>query len=90
MGYHHIELDPDSSRLCTIVPPWGMYEYLKLPMVLCNSPDIFEEKTNTLFAGFDYVQVYIDDLLVITKLSFEEHLNHLDIVLEMLETAALK
>ena len=44
MGYYHIELDPESSRLCTIVLPWGKYNYIKLPMGLCNSPDIFQEK----------------------------------------------
>ena len=90
MGYYHIKLDPESSRLCTIVLPWGKYEYLKLPMGLCNSPDIFQEKMNELFAGFDYVRAYIDDLLIITKGSFEEHLKQLDTVLEKLETAGLK
>ena len=44
MGCYHIELSPDSKRLCTIVLPWGKYEYQKLPMGLCNSPDIFQEK----------------------------------------------
>ena len=44
MGYYHIELHPDSRKLCTIVLPWGKYEYIKLPMGLCNSPDIFQEK----------------------------------------------
>ena len=39
MGYYHIELSPDSRKLCTIVLPWGKYEYLRLPMGLCNSPD---------------------------------------------------
>ena len=34
MGYYHIELSPDSKRLCTIVLPWGKYEYQKLPMGL--------------------------------------------------------
>ena len=38
----------------------------------------------------DYVRAYINDLLVITKWSFKERLNHLDIVLEKLETAGLK
>ena len=90
MGYYHIELDPESSRLCTIVLPWGKYEYLKLPMGLCNSPDIFQEKMNELFSGFDYVRAYIDDLLVITKGSFNDHLIHLDRVLEKLEEAGLK
>ena len=59
-------------------------------MGLCNSPDIFQEKMNKLFAGFDYGRVYIDNLLIITKGSFEEHLKKLDMVLERLGTAGLK
>ena len=90
MGYYHIELDPKSSRLCTIVLPWGKYEYLKLPMGLCNSPDIFQEKINKLFAGFEYVRAYIDNLLIITRGSFKDHLEKLDAVLQKLEAAGLK
>ena len=63
---------------------------MKLPMGLCNSPEIFQEKMNEIFARFGYVRGYIDDLLVITKGSFEEHLKHLDMVLEKLEMAGLK
>ena len=55
MGYYHVELSPHSRELCTIVLPWGKYEYQRLPMGLCNSPDIFQEKMSELFAGFDYV-----------------------------------
>ena len=44
MGYYLIELDTISRKLCTIVLPWGKYQYQKLPMGLCNSPDIFQEK----------------------------------------------
>ena len=40
MGYYHIGLTPYASSLCTVVLPWGKYEYLRLPMGLCNSPDI--------------------------------------------------
>ena len=90
MGYYHIELAPESQRLCTIVLPWGKYEYLKLPMGLCNSPDIFQEKMNELFAGLEYVRAYIDDLLVISKGSFEDHLSKLDEVLNKLQSAGLK
>jgi hypothetical protein len=35
MGYYHIELSP-SPEVCTIVLPWGKYEYQKLPMGLCK------------------------------------------------------
>eukprot|EP00957_Ditylum_brightwellii_P003125 238138-Ditylum_brightwellii.AAC.1 len=50
MGYYHIKILPKSSALCTIVLPWGKYEYLKLPMGLCNCPDIFQEKMSKMFA----------------------------------------
>ena len=43
MGYCHIELTPNAKRLCTIVLPQGN-EYQRLPMGLCNSPDLFQEK----------------------------------------------
>ena len=42
MGYYHIELTPFSKRLCTIVTPWGKYEYQCLPMGLHNSPNNFK------------------------------------------------
>ena len=48
MGYYHISLTPNASKMCTVVFPWGKYEYLRLPMGLCNSPDIFQEKVNEL------------------------------------------
>ena len=90
MGYYHIELCPQSKRLCTIVLPWGKYEYQKLPMGLCNSPDIFQEKMNELFAGFEYVRAYIDDLLCISNGTYEDHLIKLDKILDKLKKAGFK
>ncbi len=29
MGYYTIRLDPDSSKICTIIFPWGQYSYLR-------------------------------------------------------------
>ena len=44
MGYYHLELDNKSKELCIIVLPFGKFEYQHIPMSLCNSPDIFQEK----------------------------------------------
>jgi hypothetical protein len=90
MGYYHIELSPDSKRLCTIMLPWGKYEYQKLPMGLCNSPDIFQEKMSILLGDLEYVRTYIDDLLITTKFDWQDHLRHLDIVFHQLREAGLK
>ena len=90
MGYYHIELSDASKELCTIVLPWGKYEYQRLPMGLCNSPDIFQEKMSTLMQDLEYVRAYIDDLLVITKGSWNDHLEQLDEVLFRLKNAGLK
>ena len=90
MGYYHIELSPNSKCLCTIVLPWGKYEYQKLPMGLSNSPDIFQEKISILMARLEFVRSYIDDLLVTTMSTWEDHLNCLDTVFQRLSQAGLK
>ena len=75
MGYYHIELSAKSKELCTIVTQRVKYEYQQLPMGLCNSPDIFQEKIYELFIGLDTVPDYIDDLLHVTKGSWTEYLT---------------
>ena len=90
MGYYHIELMPFSKRLCTIVTPWGKYKYQHLPMGLCNSPDIFQECMFELFLDLEFVQAYINDLLVTSCSTFEEHLERLEKVLSQLSDVGLK
>ena len=90
MGYYHIELDAFSKELCTIILPWGKYEYQRLPMGLCNSPDIFQEKMGDLMSDLEYVRTYIDDLLIITNGNWTDHLDKLEQVLIRLQKAGLK
>jgi putative transposase len=59
-------------------------------MGLCNRPDIFQEKVKELFYGLEYVKDYIDGLLIITKGSFEDHLNKVGKVLHKLNSGGLK
>ena len=70
--------------------PWGKDEYLRLPMGLCNSPDIFQEKMSELMQGLEFARAYIDDLLVVSKGNFEKHLEHLETVFTRLAEAGLK
>ena len=67
MGYPHIQLSAKSNELFKIVTQWGKYKYQQLPMGMCNSPEIFQEKMSELFIGLDSVRVYIDELLHVKK-----------------------
>ena len=90
MGYYTIRLNPDASRICTIITPWGKYQYLRLLMGIMSALDIFQDKTSSLCAQLDFVRDYIDDLLVITKDSFDDHLTKLEQLLQLLKDAGLK
>ena len=74
MRYYTIHLDADAQKICTIVTPWGKYQYLQLPMGIAGSPDIFQERMSALMEDLEYVCAYLDDLLVITSASFTDHL----------------
>ena len=47
-------------------------------MGVASSPDIFQEKMQTLMEGLENVRTYLDDILVLTKKSFQDHLNKLE------------
>jgi hypothetical protein len=47
MGYYTIKLDSDAQKLCTTVTPFGKYQYLRLPMGISCSPDIFKKRCLT-------------------------------------------
>jgi hypothetical protein len=83
-------LDQDASKICTIIFPWGKYSYKRLPMGIAGSPDIFQEKMSNLMATLEFIQTYLDDLLIITKGSLKDHLEKLSMVLTRLQDAGLK
>jgi len=90
MGCYRIRLDPASKQLCTIILPFGKYEYQAIPMGLCNSPDIFQENMSELMDGLAFVRTYIDNLLCLTKGTFTYHLEKVELILQRLQKAGLK
>ncbi len=55
MGYYTIRLDPNASRICTVIFPWRKYSYKRLPMGIAGSPDIFQSKMSELMEDLEYV-----------------------------------
>jgi len=54
-GHCHVRLDPSSKEPCTIALPFGKCEHQAIPMGLCNSPDIFQEKMSEPMDGLAFV-----------------------------------
>ncbi len=67
MGYYTIRLDPDASKICTIIFHWWKHSYRRLPIDIAGSPDIFQGKMLELIESLEYVTAYLDDLLCISK-----------------------
>jgi hypothetical protein len=77
-------------KMCTIIFLFGKYSYLRLPMGMSGSADIFQVKMMDLMETLEYVRAYIDDLLCITRGTLEDHLDKLEEVLRRLSNAGLK
>ncbi len=90
MGYYTIRLDPNASEICTIIFPWGKYSYKRFPIGIGGSPDIFHANMSELMESLECERSYIDDLLRISKGSFEDQLEKLEEVLKQLCNADLK
>ena len=90
MGYYYFRIRYQVSNLCTITIPWGKYWYKRLPMGVNNFPEKFQEKMNEMFRGFDFIRAYIDDVLIINKGDWSDHLEKLELPLQKLKDNRLK
>ncbi len=54
MGYYTIRLDPDASKICTIIFPWGKYSYKRLPINHVNATIA----KDVVLAYLDYSKVF--------------------------------
>ena len=88
-GYWQIELDEDSSKLCTFNTPWGRYRFTRLPFGIKTAGDIFIEEMNKIFEGIRGVNVITDDILIYGE-TLEEHDKVLEDVLEKARKVNLK
>ena len=90
MGYYTIRLDPTAQHVCTIITPFRKFAYTRLPMGLSCAPDIFQREISCLMQGMEFVRTYLDDLLVLSTKSYDDHLTNLTEFLQRLSNEGLR
>ncbi|KAJ3007678.1 hypothetical protein NUW54_g3453 [Trametes sanguinea] len=68
----------------------GLWQFRRMPFGLRNGPSIFQRVMQNILAPYLFVfaLVYIDDIVVYSR-TFEEHLEHLDRVLNAIKQAGI-
>lgn len=62
MQYYTFELNKSSQELCTIVTPFGKYQYLRLPMGCKQSSDVAQEIMEDVLRDMPDVEIFIDSI----------------------------
>jgi hypothetical protein len=89
-GFLQLEIHPDDVEKTAFRTHLGLFNFLRMPFGLRNGPAIFQRVMQEILAPFLWMfcLVYIDDIVVYSK-TYEEHLGHLDQVLEAIGNSGI-
>ena len=90
-GYWQLFVDPNDIHKTAFITKYGLFEHVRLPFGLCNSPATFSRAMQLVLRGLSWKTVlsYLDDISVLGR-SFEEHLENLKAVFTRLKQFNLK
>ncbi|XP_067947479.1 uncharacterized protein [Watersipora subatra] len=88
-GYYQIPLSDESRLLPKFVTPFGRYCYSRVPIGLVSAGDIFQRCIYNILEGLDGVVCHINDLLVYSSVSEQEHDDRVRKVLQRLRVAGM-
>lgn len=85
-GFHQILLQPGEEFKTAFQTYFGQFEFHVMPFGLTEAPGTFQEAMNSTLAPVlqKFVLVFFDDILIYSC-SYEEHLDHLKQVFELLQ-----
>ena len=81
-GFWQVKMAKDSQQYTAFtVGSMGVYEFLRMPYGLCNTPATFQRLMQNCLRELNltYALIYLDDVIVFSRTE-EEHLHHLRVV----------
>ena len=63
-AFWHVRLDETSSKLTTMITPFGRFRWARLPFGLKVSSEIFQRKLTEALNGLDGISPIIDDIII--------------------------
>jgi hypothetical protein len=88
-SFHQIALDKESRQYTSFSTPFGQFQYTRLPFGLKTSPLKFSYVMDKALSDlYRICGMYIDDI-VVSSMTWEDHLQDVRLVLQRLEKAKL-
>ncbi|MBW0549760.1 hypothetical protein O181_089475 [Austropuccinia psidii MF-1] len=91
-GFHENVLKDNSKKLLRIIVHCGIFEYLRMPFGIQNSPSHYQRMTNTIFLeelSEGLLIIYIDDIIACSETS-NNHLSLIERVLQKIVQVNMK
>nr|XP_027101108.1 uncharacterized protein LOC113720463 [Coffea arabica] len=84
-GYYQLKIKKEDIPKTAFSTRYGHFEFAVMPFGLTNAPAAFMDLMQRIFKKYldQFVVVFIDDILIYSKTQ-EEHVKHLEIVLQIL------
>lgn len=90
-AYHQVEVVPGDRAKTAFTTPLGLFEFVRMPFGLSNSPSTFQRLMSQVFRDdiFNILLVYLDDIIVFSS-TMEEHISRLEQAFTKLRQHGLK
>ena len=90
-AYHQGYVKEEHRKYTAFSTPWGLYEWIRIPMGISNAPPVFQRYVNNALRGLlDRIcAAYLDDILIYGT-TFEDHVRNFRTVLQRLRVKGIR
>ena len=91
-GFWQVAIEEGDKHKTGFVCEKGLFEFEVMPFGLANSPSVWQAVMNEVLKDIigKFTMVYVDDIIIYTKGTFTEHMDHICAVLDRLSKAGLR